>query len=361
MEDLAKRTGLKPACDALGLSRATVYRRRRPPSAPRPRRPRRPGRALSPAERQEVLDLLHSEDFIDKQPEAIVALLLTKGRWICSARTMYRILAEEGELHERRRQRRHPEYKRPELMATAPNQVWSWDVTWLRGPTPGVYFYLYVILDIFSRLVVGWTLARREDTDIAMHLVKETCNKQNIEPDQLNIHADRGAVQTAKNLVDLYRELAVRPSHSRPHVSDDNPYSEAHFKTLKYSPDYPDRFANWDDALAYCRRFFPWYNHEHRHSGIAFLTPADVHYGRVDAVLAVHSAALAAAYAAHPERFVHGLPTPKRPPAAVYINPPRPDPGAVLEHDGLPQVAPAVDPRLNPIKEILPTTDFNAH
>lgn len=167
-----------------------------------------------------MLDLLHSEELIDKQPEAIVAILLTRGRWLCSARTMYRILAEEGELLDRRRQRRHPEYRRPELMATAPNQAWSWDVTWLRGPTPGVYFYLYVILDIFSRFVVGWTLARREDTDIAMRLVRETCNKQNIKPDQLTIHADRGAVPTAKNLIDLYRELGVQPSHSRPHVSD---------------------------------------------------------------------------------------------------------------------------------------------
>ena len=308
-----------------------------------------------------MLDLLHSEEFIDTQPEAIVAILLTRGRWLCSARTMYRILAEEGELLDRRRQRRHPEYKRPELMATAPNQAWSWDVTWLRGPTPGVYFYLYVILDIFSRFVVGWTLARREDTDIAMRLVRETCKKQNIKPDQLTIHADRGAVPTAKNLIDLYRELGVQPSHSRPHVSDDNPYSEAQFKTFKYSPGYPDRFPDYEHAHAHCRRFLPWYNHEHRHSGIAFLTPADVHYGRVDAVLAVHAAALHAAFAAHPERFVRGLPTPRRPPAAVYINPPRPPTRESLELDGLPQVAPAIDPRTNPNEEHPTKTEFDTH
>jgi putative transposase len=232
-----------------------------------------------------VLDLLHSEECVDKAPEAIVAILLTRGRWVCSARTMYRILAEEGEVRERRSQRRHPAYKRPELMATAPNQAWSWDVTWLRGPAPGVYFYLYVVLDIYSRCVIGWTLAGREDTTIAKNMMQEAYTKQGIEPDQLTIHADRGAVPTSRGLIELYRELGVRPSHSRPRVSDDNPFSEAHFKTLKYSPTYPDRFAGFTEALAFCRSFFAWYNHEHRHSGIAYLTPADVHYGRTDAVL----------------------------------------------------------------------------
>lgn len=211
---------MRRACDALGLARATVYRHRGPAPAARPRGPRRPGRALDPEERQEVLDLLHSERFVDKAPEAIVAILLDEGRFLCSARTMYRLLAGEGEVRERRRQRRHPEYKRPELLATAPNQTWSWDVTWLRGPVPGVYFYLYVLLDIFSRCVVGWTLARSEDTEIAKNLVTEACTKQGIEPGQLTIHADRGAVPTARGLHDLYRELGVRPSHSRPHVSD---------------------------------------------------------------------------------------------------------------------------------------------
>lgn len=266
--------------------------------------------------------MLHSERFIDRAPEAIVATLLEEGRWLCSARTMYRLLAEEGEVRERRRQRRHPEYKRPELLATAPNQVWSWDVTWLRGPVKGRYYYLYVLLDIYSRCVVGWTLARRENAEIAVRLVRETCHKQDIRPDQLTIHADRGAVPTAADLADLYRALGIERSHSRPHVSDDNPYSEAHFKTVKYAPDYPDRFASYDDAHAYCIRFMDFYNHEHRHSGIAFMTPADVHYGRADAILAARTAALDAAYAAHPERFVHGRPTPQRPPEVVYINPP---------------------------------------
>lgn len=266
--------------------------------------------------------MLHSERFVDRAPEAIVATLLEEGRWLCSARTMYRLLAEEGEVRERRRQRRHPEYKRPELLATAPNQVWSWDVTWLRGPVKGRYYYLYVLLDIYSRCVVGWTLARRENTELAMRLVRETCHKQNIQPDQLTIHADRGAVPTAADLADLYRALGIERSHSRPHVSDDNPYSEAHFKTVKYAPDYPDRFASYDDAHAYCVRFMDFYNHEHRHSGIAFMTPADVHYGRTDAVLAARAATLDAAYDAHPERFVHGRPTPQRPPEVVYINPP---------------------------------------
>lgn len=269
-----------------------------------------------------MLDVLHSERFVDRAPEAIVATLLEEGRWLCSARTMYRLLAEEGEVRERRRQRRHPEYKRPELLATAPNQVWSWDVTWLRGPAKGRYYYLYVLLDIYSRCVVGWTLARREKAEIAVRLVREACRKQEIQPDQLTIHADRGAVPTAADLADLYRALGIERSHSRPHVSDDNPYSEAHFKTVKYAPEYPDRFASYDDAHAYCVRFMDFYNHEHRHSGIAFMTPSDVHHGRTDAILAARTATLDAAFAAHPERFVHGRPTPQRPPEAVYINPP---------------------------------------
>lgn len=323
-EALSEKTGLRRACEALGISRATTYRRRRPARQPKPRRPRQPPRALSAAERQEVLDLLHSELFIDKAPEVIVAILLEEGRWVCSARTMYRILNEEGESRERRRQRRHPEYQRPELLATAPNQVWSWDVTWLRGPVKGKYYYLYVVLDIFSRCVVGWTLARRESADIAARLIRATCRKQGIQPDQLTIHADRGAVPKAQDIADLYRTLGIGRSHSRPHVSDDNPYSESQFKTLKYIHDYPDRFASYDDAHAFCVRFMDFYNHEHRHSGIAFLTPADVHYGRTDAVLAAKTTALDAAYAAHPERFVRGRPTPKRPPPVVYINPPPP-------------------------------------
>ncbi|MBK8266461.1 MAG: DDE-type integrase/transposase/recombinase [Nannocystis sp.] len=233
MQDLSKRTGLRRACEALGLARATVYRRRRETPAPRGGPRRSPERALDAAERATVLDLLHSEECVDKAPEAIVAILLTRGRWVCSARTMYRILAEEGEVRERRSQRRHPAYKRPELMATAPNQAWSWDVTWLRGPVPGVYFYLYVVLDIYSRCVIGWTLAGREDTTIAKNMMKEAYTKQGIEPDQLTIHADRGAVPTSRGLSELYRELGVRSSHSRPRVSDDNPFSEAHFKTVE--------------------------------------------------------------------------------------------------------------------------------
>jgi putative transposase len=316
----------------LGVSRATVYRRRRPAPA-RSAKPRPSPRGLSAAERQEVLELLHSERFVDKAPEVIVPTLLDEQRWLCSARTMYRLLAAEGELRERRRQRRHPEYKRPELLATAPNQVWSWDVTWLRGPTKGQYYYLYVLLDIYSRCVVGWTLARRESADIAARLIRAACDKQQIRPDQLTIHADRGAVPTSRELADLYDVLGARRSHSRPHVSDDNPYSEAHFKTLKYTHDYPDRFASYDDAHAFCVRFVDGYNHHHRHSGIAFLAPADVHYGRTEAILCVRAAALHAAYEAHPERFVHGRPTPRRPPAAVYINPPRrPEPG-LREYD----------------------------
>ena len=328
--------GTKPSCEALGLSRSTVYRRRQPPpepspeplQAPQPRR--RSHRALSPEERQDVLDELHSERFVDKTPETIVAKLAGEGRYLCSVRTMYRILAEEGELRERRHQRRRPVYAKPELMATAPNQTWSWDVTYLRGPTRGVHYYLYVILDIFSRYIVGWVLARSEDSAIAEHLIRETYAKQNIQPDQLTLHADRGPVPKALSLAKLCEALAVHPSHSRPHTSDDNPFSEANFKTLKYMPTYPSRFLSFEAAHAYCVEFVEWYNNHHCHSGIAFLTPADVHYGRVDTVLEARTQVLAAAYAAHPERFVHGMPTPRRPPAVVYINPPMKTPDAPI-------------------------------
>ncbi len=318
------RVGTRPACEALGVARSAFYRRRLASSRPAASRPRpRPARALSPAERREVLDLLHSERFMDKSPGQVVATGLDEKRYLCSERTMYRILADAKEVRERRNQLRHPEYKRPELLATGPNQVWSWDITKLRGPVKWTYFQLYVLLDIFSRYVVGWLLAHREGVDLAKKLIAQSCEKQRIQPGQLNVHADRGTSMTSKGLAQMLADLGVDKSHSRPRVSNDNPFSESQFRTMKYMPDYPDRFGSFEDTLAFCRPFFGWYNTEHRHSGIGMLTPEMVHYGRAEEVLARRHQVMLAAQAAHPERFVRGAPRRVQIPQAVWINPPR--------------------------------------
>ena len=318
-EELAPQLGVAPICQALGVSRASLYRRRRPRKQPERKTP---ARALTEPERQQVLQVLHSEPFVDKAPAQVYATLLDQDSNLCSTRTMYRILDAQGEVRERREQLQRPSYKKPELLATAPNQVWSWDITKLLGPVKWSYFYLYVILDIFSRYVVGWTVAEGESAALAKRLIAESCEKQSILPGQLLLHADRGSAMTARPVVFLLAELGVTRSHSRPHVSDDNPYSEAQFKTLKYRPDFPDRFGCIQDATAFCRTFFAWYNGEHRHSGIGLLTPETVHYGQADAVIAARQQTLNAAYAAHPERFVGKRPQPPLLPAAAWINPP---------------------------------------
>jgi putative transposase len=279
---------------------------------------------------------LHSERFVDKAPGEVVATLLDEGVYHCSERTMYRILKGNDEVRERRNQLRHPEYKKPELLATGPNQVWSWDITKLKGPVKWTWFYLYVILDIFSRYVVGWLLARRESAALAKRLIGDSCEKQGIESGQLLIHADRGTSMKSKCLAQFLADLGVTKSHSRPHVSDDNPFSEAQFKTLKYRPEFPDRFGSFEDGLRLCREFFPWYNTEHRHSGIGMLTPEMVHYGLADAVLENRRRVLASAYGAHPERFVKGPPIPRPLPEEVWINPPKSGSGA--QNQGVPQV-----------------------
>jgi putative transposase len=322
VEELAPMIGTASACEVLGASRATVYRRRRPP-APRPARPRASSpRALSSEERSTVLTTLDSERFSEKAPAEVHAILLDEGRYLCSPRTMYRILAEHDQVRERRNQRRHPVYAKPELLATGPNQVWSWDITKLRGPTKGSHFSLYVILDVFSRCAVGWRVAPSESAAVAEHLVRETCRKHQIEPGQLVVHADRGSPMTSKSLAILLVDLGVAQSHSRPQVSNDNPYSEAQFKTLKYCPQFPERFGSLQDARKFCREFFEWYNNDHRHSGIGMLTPAVVHSGLGQAVLARRREILEAAYAQHPERFVRGTPKPAALPDAVWINKP---------------------------------------
>jgi putative transposase len=322
VEELAPEIGTARACAVIGTARATVYRRRRPP-APRPRSERRPSpRALSADERRTVVATLNSERFADKAPAQVHAVLLDEKQYLCSPRTMYRILAEHDQVRERRAQCRHPVYKKPELVATGPNQVWSWDITKLRGPTKGSHFSLYVILDVFSRCVVGWRVSLSESAAVAEHLVRESCRSHGIERGKLTLHADRGSPQTSKSFAILLADLGVTKTHSRPQVSNDNPFSEAQFKTLKYCPQYPERFGSLEHARQHCREFFDWYNNEHRHSGIGMLTPAAVHSGLGEAVLERRRVVLEAAYAQHPERFVHGTPRPAELPDAVWINKP---------------------------------------
>jgi putative transposase len=318
---LAPLVGVLAACAALLLPRATFYRWQRP-AVTKPPRPS-PPRALPPGERAEVLATLNSARFADKAPRQVVAALLDEDRYLCSARTMYRVLEAAGEVRERRDQLRHPTYVKPELLATAPNQVWSWDITKLKGPVKWTYFHLYVILDIFSRYVVGWMVAARESADLAQELIVEACARQRIQPGQLSIHADRGSAMKAKSTALLYADLGITKSHSRPHVSNDNPFSESQFKTVKYRPELPDRFGSLPDARVRVAPLLHWYNEEHYHSGIALLTPSDVHHGRAPAIIAARQRALDAAYVVHPERFVRGAPTHQQPPTEVWIN--RPD------------------------------------
>jgi len=321
--ELSKDVGVLKACDALSVPRASYYRWQKPT---RPgtgeRQPRVSSRALSDDEREEVRTILYSQRFVDKAPYEVFATLLDEGRYVCSIRTMYRILAEDQASRERRNQLRHPNYRKPELLATAPNQVWSWDITKLLGPRKWTYYYLYVILDIYSRYVVGWMLAHREAADLASRLIRETTQKQGVGEDELTIHSDRGPSMTSHNVAQLLALLGVTKSHSRPHVSNDNPFSESQFKTLKYRPDFPDRFGSYDEALSFCRTFFAWYNDEHYHCGIGLLTPASLHYGQASQVLAARHAVLRAAYEKHPERFVGGCPQPQSIPEAAWINPP---------------------------------------
>jgi len=273
---LASEVGTAPACTAVGVSRATLYRHRLAAQSLRPKQPRpTPPRALSSVERQIVLGELHSERFVDEAPAEVYATLLDEDRYLCSIRTMYRLLSDSQEVRERRDQLRHPQYHKPELLATGPNQVWSWDITKLLGPAKWSYFYLYVIMDIFSRYVVGWTLAARESGQLAQRLIRETCLKENIEEGQLTIHADRGTSITSQTVAQLLATLGVVKSHSRPQVSNDNPFSESQFKTLKYQPEFPRRFASHEHGLTFCREFFPWYNQEHHHWGLGLMTPGD--------------------------------------------------------------------------------------
>lgn len=325
MTTLAAQVGLTNACDALEIPRSTLYRWRGSPRLPLPPVPAVPSaRALSAAEQATVRALLNSARFQDQSPREVYAALLDEGNYYCHWRTMYRLLAANAELRERRDQLRHPVYAKPELLATGPNQVWSWDITKLLGPVKWQYFYLYVVVDIFSRYVVGWCLADVESSAVAHTLIAETCTKQQIAPDQLTLHADNGGPMVAKTVAQLLTDLDVAESHSRPHVANDNPFSEAQFKTLKYHPGYPTRFQDRTEAFAWARTFFPWYNTEHHHTALGLLTPAAVHFGQAAQLLAARQRVLDTAYQTHPERFPKGRPVPTPLPEAVWINPPKP-------------------------------------
>ena len=325
-------------CEALGVSRASLHRLRNPPAAPaEPQERASSPRALSAEERLIVLGHLHSERFQDRSPTEVYGTLLDEGVYCCSIRTLYRLLATEGETRERRDQLTHPAYHKPQLLATEPNQLWSWDITKLLGPAKWTYFYLYVILDVFSRYVVGWMIADREGKELARQFIAETCAKEQIVPGQLNLHADRGGPMTSKPVAFLLGDLGVTKTHSRPHVSDDNPFSESQFKTLKYRPEFPDRFGSLQDARSFCQVFFPWYNTEHHHSGLGLMTPEVVHTRRAQHVRDLRQQTLDVAYATHPERFVRKPPQPPALPTAVWINPPPKPESAMADSERITQ------------------------
>lgn len=321
MSQLASQIGIKQTCAVLNIARSRVYRSRQPRPTPKPRPI--PTHALSQAERQQVRHVLNSQRFMDKAPRQVYATLLDEGVYLCHWRTMYRILSVHDEIRERRLLRRHPTYPKPELLATCPNEVWSWDITKLRGGSKGVYYSLYTVLDIFSRCAVGWLIAEVESSDLARQLIAETARKQGIHPNQLTLHADNGSPMKGKPVTQLLVDLGVHRSHTRPHTSDDNPFSEAHFKTMKYHPSYPDRFQSLEDARAWARAFFEWYNHHHYHSGLHLLTPASVHYGEATDIQQARQAVMLTAYQAHPARFMGGVPRVKGAPSEVWINPPK--------------------------------------
>ena len=326
-EQLAAAVGLAAACRALGVPRASVYRQRLPGVVlPSQQSPRACPRALTPTERGQVLQTLHEERFVDRAPATVYATLLEEKRYLCSIRTMYRVLAAAGEVTERRPQRRHPRREPPRLVATAPNQVWTWDITRLATVHKWTTYALYVVLDLFSRYVVAWMVATRETAQLAQRLVREACQKQCVEPGQLILHQDRGAPMTAKTFSQLLVDLEILASYSRPRVSDDNPYSESHFKTVKYAPAYPGYFDSPEHAQAYFRVFFPWYNTEHRHSGLGLHTPETIHYDRAEELQVVRQRALDHAYAVNPKRFVNGHPQAPTPPEEVWINQPQESP-----------------------------------
>lgn len=310
------------ACSAAGLSRATYYRSICSKERPKKKRPA-PKRTLSPTEREHVLNVLREPRFVDKAPAQIHATLLDEDIYLCSVSTMYRILRANNEVRERRQTARHPKYAQPELLATGPNEVWSWDITKLKGPQKWLHYHLYVIIDIYSRKVVGWMVAARESADLAEKLIADTCAREGVDTTKLTIHSDRGSAMTSQTVAHLMAELGITKSLSRPRVSNDNCYSESQFKTLKYFATFPKNFGSIQHARAFLRDFFQYYNYEHKHSGIAYMTPDTVHSGLALACYNVRKRALKKAFAAHPERFVKGRPLPAKLPQGVWINRPK--------------------------------------
>jgi putative transposase len=322
INEISPQTGMKAACEALSFPRATFYRSTQDKRL-EPRQRPKPPLALTTEERQSVLNVLYSDRFCDDAPHQVYAKLLDDGVYLCSIRTMYRLLTDQhGCVRERRKHVQRPHYVKPELLATGPNQVWSWDITKLKGPAKWTYFYLYVILDIFSRYVVGWMIAHREQAALAKRLIGDSCEKQKISRDQLTLHADRGSSMHSKDVAYLLADLGVTKTHSRPHVSNDNPYSESQFKTLKYCPQFPEKFGSIQDARSFCRSFFDWYNKEHRHSAIGLMTTEQVHYGLAEEIYESRSQVLQQAFGHNPNRFKGKLPKPNPLPKAAWINKP---------------------------------------
>ena len=316
--------GKKSACESFDIPRASFYRYHSDNANKKDASPKRPPLALDQNEKGEILNILHSEQYQDKAPYQVYAGLLDEGIYHCSIRTMYRILSEEHDgVKERRRQVQRRNHIKPELLATAPNQVWSWDITKLKSVTKWTYFYLYVIIDIFSRYVVGWMVAHQEKTALAKRLIEASCHKQGIPPNQLTLHADRGSSMKSKGVSQLLADLGVTKTHSRPHVSNDNPYSEAQFKTLKYCPEFPGQFGSIQDSRAFCQDFFLYYNKEHYHSGIGLVTPEQLHYGMAEKIYSDRSEVLLEAFNRNPARFKGKLPVPPVLPDAVWINKPK--------------------------------------
>lgn len=335
ISELAPMVGIAAACRAVGRPRASHYRRHATtPAPPRVvREPARQPRALTPDEEAQVLAVLHSERFVDMAPAEVCAVLLDEGSYLCSVSTMYRLLRRHGEVRERRAQASHPARVKPELVAEAPNRVWSWDITKLHGPAKWTYYYLYSIIDIYSRYIVGWMVATKESAELAERLLAATIAKQNLDRGQLSIHADNGSSMASKPVAFLLADLGVTKSHSRPHVSNDNPYSEAAFKTLKYRPEFPGRFGSIEDARTFCAVFYRWYNTDHRHSGIGMHTPFDVHHGHAERVQEYRAQVLTGAYATHPERFVRHPPVPPALPQTAWINkPPQETTNSTIQH-----------------------------